>query len=64
MDMRSGEIYGSLKEARKAGVPDQFLVSGTEEALKNLKKIIFTKGSFKNVTPTGEAVYEPVGKDK
>jgi hypothetical protein len=55
MDMRNGDIYDNLEEARKA-VPDEFLVQGSKEALENLKKQLhFSKGSFKNVKPTGEA---------
>jgi hypothetical protein len=52
MDMRNGDIYDNFKEARKAGVPDEFLVQGSKEALENLKKQLhFSKGSFKNVKP-------------
>lgn len=49
MDTRDGTIYDSYEQAKVAGVPDEFLVSGTREALEELKpRIVFTKGSFKN----------------
>lgn len=48
MDTRDGHIYESYEAAKSAGVPDEFLVSGTREALEELKtRIVFTKGSFK-----------------
>ena len=51
MDTRDGTIYPTLEDAIKAGVPDEHLVSGSREALEQLKKkLIFTKGSFKSVT--------------
>jgi hypothetical protein len=56
MDTRDGEIYQSWEDAKKAGVPDEFLVSGTREALERLKtKLVFTKGSFKPVRPPDNA---------
>ena len=56
MDTRDGTIYNSLDEAKAAGVPDDYLVSGTRQALENLKpKIRFSGGSFKHV----DAVREP-----
>lgn len=57
MDTRDGTIYGSHGEAKAAGVPDEFLVTGTREALENLRpRIRFTKGSFKPVRPVKEEV--------
>lgn len=48
MDIRTGHIYETLEEARKAGVPDEFLVQGDRKTLDYLKpRIKFTKGSFK-----------------
>ena len=50
MDMRTGDIYESRELAQKAGVPDEHLVTGSREALDNLrKKLVFTKGSFKTM---------------
>jgi hypothetical protein len=62
MDTRDGTIYDSIDAAKRAGVPDTFLVSGTREALENLKpRIRFTKGSFKVVQPdTPQA--DPAGR--
>lgn len=52
MDTRDGHIYETLDEAKAAGVPDEFLVSGTRPALENLKRrIVFTGGSFKVKEP-------------
>jgi hypothetical protein len=50
MDMRTGQIYETIEEAKAAGVPDEFLVSGTREALDGLKKRLkFRKGAFKTI---------------
>jgi hypothetical protein len=52
MDTRDGTIYDTIDAARAAGVPDEFLVSGTREALENLRpRIVFSKGSFKVKEP-------------
>ncbi len=52
MDTRSGHIYDSYEDAKAAGVTDEFLVTGTREALENLKpRIRFSKGSFKAAKP-------------
>ena len=61
MDTRNGHIYDTIDEARAAGVPEQFLVSGTREALEDLKKrIVMPKGrygAFKNApAPAKEPV--------
>jgi len=53
MDTRNGQIYDSYEAAKAAGVPDEFLITGSRKALDNLKpRIRFTKGSFKNAKPT------------
>jgi hypothetical protein len=50
MDTRDWTIYDNAEEAKKAGVPDEDLVTGTREALEKLRaKFKFTKGSFKPV---------------
>lgn len=50
MDTRNGHIYDSYEDAKAAGVPDDYLVTGTRTALDHLKpRIRFTKGSFKKV---------------
>ena len=50
MDTRDGTIYEDRAAAKRAGVPDEFLVTGTREALEDLRRrIVFTKGSFKRV---------------
>ena len=50
MDTRTGHIYNTIEEAKAAGVPDEFLVSGTREALENLKpRLKFRKGAFKTI---------------
>lgn len=50
MDTRTGHIYDSLEEAKKAGVPDECLVTGTKEALDDLKsRLTFRKGPFKTI---------------
>lgn len=54
MDTRDGTIYPSRQAALDAGVPEDRLVTGTAEALNELRpRIRFTKGSFKvdGVTP-------------
>jgi hypothetical protein len=52
MDTRNGQIYDSYDDAKAAGVPDEFLVTGTRKALDNLKpRIRFSKGSFKVAKP-------------
>lgn len=38
MDTRTGEIYATIDEAKAAGVPDRHLVSGTREALDDLRE--------------------------
>lgn len=48
MDTRDGTIYPSRELAEAAGVPDKHLVTGSREALEDLRKrLVFTKGSFK-----------------
>jgi hypothetical protein len=50
MDTRTGHIYNTIEEAKAAGVPDEFLVSGTREALDGIKKRLkFRKGAFKTI---------------
>lgn len=52
MDTRNGDIYGSAAEAKAAGVPDDRLVTGSEEAIKDLSarlKKLDQRGSFKNL---------------
>jgi len=52
MDTRDGTIYDSVEEAKRAGVPDEHLVSGSRAALEKLRtQLKFTKGSFKPVVP-------------
>lgn len=54
MDTRDFTIYDSYEDAKAAGVPDEFLVTGTRPALEGLKqKFKFTKGSFKPVDDEG-----------
>lgn len=57
MNINTGEIYENYEAAKKAGVPDDLLVTGTRPALENLrKKLVFSKGSFKSVVvPTSPA---------
>ena len=56
MDTRNGNIYRTREDAIAAGVPEDFLVTGTERALTNLKqRFKFTKGSFKAVAKAREA---------
>lgn len=52
MDTRTGHIYDTREAAEAAGVPDDFLVTGSRKALENLKRrIVFTAGSFKVKEP-------------
>jgi hypothetical protein len=48
MDTRTGKIYDTEAEALEDGVPRDRLVTGTREALEELRpRIRFSKGSFK-----------------
>lgn len=50
MNTEDGTIYASRELAEAAGVKDEDLVTGSLEALEKLrKKLVFTKGSFKNL---------------
>ena len=52
MDTRNGNIYSSLTDALKAGVPEDRLVTGSEEAIKELSarlRKLDQRGSFKNL---------------
>lgn len=62
MDTRNWTIYDDVEDAKKAGVPDEDLVTGTREALEKLKaKFVFTKGSFKPVVRQSEPTAEDNG---
>ena len=53
MDTRNGDIYPSLADALKAGVPEDRLVTGSEEAIKSLSakiRELDQRGSFKNLS--------------
>jgi hypothetical protein len=52
MDTRTGKIYPSLSDALKAGVSEDRLVTGREEALRDLSaqiRKLDQRGSFKNL---------------
>lgn len=52
MDTRNGDIYASAAEAKAAGVPDDRLVTGSPEAIKDLSarlRKLDQRGSFKNL---------------
>jgi hypothetical protein len=50
LDIRNGQIYDTLEEARKAGVAEEFLVTGERAALETLRKqILFQKGIFRTL---------------
>jgi hypothetical protein len=53
MDTRTGKIYLTRELAEAAGVPDEDLVTGSQEALQKLAKKIKQldqRGSFKNLS--------------
>lgn len=48
MDTRTGQIYDSREDALRDGVPEDRLITGSREALEELRpRIKFSKGSFK-----------------
>lgn len=48
MDTRNGDIYPSVGAALESGVPENRLVTGTDEALQNLKRRFFEAEQKRN----------------
>lgn len=55
MDTRNGDIYRSMAEAIRAGVPEDHIVTGTPAAINDLSariRQLDQRGSFKNTAQT------------
>ena len=48
MDTRNGDIYPSLDAALESGVPEKRLVTGTYDALQDLKRRVFEAEAKRN----------------
>jgi len=46
MDTRTGKIYDSYDEAIKAGVPEEFLITGTRRKLETIREQFIYQGKY------------------